>query len=70
MQIMLPKIVGAPSSEVVEIISDTEIRVKKEFGGERGTAKIRAALEELEVRPGWSGALASAHSRVTECAGG
>ncbi|KAL1692296.1 hypothetical protein GGG16DRAFT_90169 [Schizophyllum commune] len=48
MQIMLPKTVGAPSSEVVEIFSDTEIRVKKEFGGERGTAKIRAALEELE----------------------
>ena len=36
----------------------------------RNQERLDAALEELEVRPGWSGALASAHSRVTECAGG
>ncbi|TRM57587.1 glycerol-3-phosphate O-acyltransferase [Schizophyllum amplum] len=50
MQIMLPKSVGAPSVEIVEIISDTELRVKKEFGGEKGTARIRQALAELDAQ--------------------
>lgn len=32
MQIMLPKSAGSASAEVVEVISDTELRIKKEFG--------------------------------------
>ncbi|KIY50875.1 glycerol-3-phosphate O-acyltransferase [Fistulina hepatica ATCC 64428] len=41
MQIMLAKSVGSPVAEVVEVISDTKLRVKKEFGGDKGTARIR-----------------------------
>ncbi|KAH8827842.1 glycerol-3-phosphate O-acyltransferase [Flagelloscypha sp. PMI_526] len=33
MQILLPKTAGSLSAEVVEVISDTELRIKKEFGG-------------------------------------
>ncbi|KAF8163273.1 glycerol-3-phosphate O-acyltransferase [Crassisporium funariophilum] len=49
MQIMLPKSVNSALAEVSEVISDTEIRVKKEFGGEsgKGTARIREKLSEL-----------------------
>lgn len=52
MQILLPKSVGSTAAEVTEVISDTQLRVKKEFGGEttgKGTAKIRAKLEELRA---------------------
>ena len=50
MQIMLPKSVNSASAEVVEVISDSEMRVKKEFGGDKGkgTARIREKLQELE----------------------
>lgn len=49
-QIMLPKNLGSPLAEVIEIISDTEVRVKKEFGGEggKGTSRIRERLAELK----------------------
>jgi glycerol-3-phosphate O-acyltransferase / dihydroxyacetone phosphate acyltransferase len=50
-QVMLGKSFGSAAAEIVEIISDTEARLKKEFGGEsgRGTNKILDALEERKV---------------------
>ncbi|KAG8968616.1 hypothetical protein FRC03_006737 [Tulasnella sp. 419] len=47
-QVMLSKAVGNTLAEVIEVISDTEARVKKEFGGESGktTAKIREVLQQ------------------------
>ena len=50
MQILLPKSVNSAVAEVSEIISDTEIRVKKEFGGEsgKGTVRIREKIAELK----------------------
>lgn len=49
MQIMFPKSVNSAAAEVVEVISDTQLRVKKEFGGDKGkgTARIREKLQEL-----------------------
>ncbi|EAU88568.2 glycerol-3-phosphate O-acyltransferase [Coprinopsis cinerea okayama7 len=49
MQIMLPKSVNSALAEVSEVISDTELRIKREFGGEsgKGTARIREKVEEL-----------------------
>ena len=51
MQIMLPKSVNWALAEVAEVISDTELRIKKEFGGEsgKGTARVREKLKELEA---------------------
>ncbi|KAI0695901.1 glycerol-3-phosphate O-acyltransferase [Cytidiella melzeri] len=51
MQIMLPKSVGSVAAEVVEVISDTQLRVKKEFGGDngKGTARIREKQKETEA---------------------
>lgn len=51
MQIMLPKSVNSATAEVVEVISDTELRIKKEFGGEtgKGTARIREKLAEAKA---------------------
>ncbi|KAI0341694.1 glycerol-3-phosphate O-acyltransferase [Trametopsis cervina] len=52
MQILLPKSVGSTVAEITEVISDTQLRIKKEFGGEttgKGTARIRARLEELKA---------------------
>ncbi|KAJ7582744.1 glycerol-3-phosphate O-acyltransferase [Mycena floridula] len=51
MQIMLPKsVTDSPIAEVTEVISDTELRIKREFGGEsgKGTAKIRDKVAELK----------------------
>ncbi|KAH9484305.1 putative acyltransferase [Psilocybe cubensis] len=50
MQILLPKSVNSAIAEVSEVISDTQLRVKKEFGGEsgKGTARIREKLAELQ----------------------
>lgn len=50
MQIMLPKDISSAVAEVSEVISDTELRIKKEFGGESGkrTAQIREKLAELK----------------------
>lgn len=51
MQIMLPKSINSAIAEVVEVISDTEVKIKKEFGGEsgKGTTRIREKLKELEA---------------------
>ncbi|KAG1731911.1 glycerol-3-phosphate O-acyltransferase [Suillus lakei] len=48
MQIMLPKSINSAVAEVVEVISDTELRVKKEFGGDsgKGTIRIREKVNE------------------------
>lgn len=48
MQIMLLKSLNSAVAEVVEVLSDTELRIKKEFGGEsgKGTVRIRAAVQE------------------------
>lgn len=51
MQILLPKSVNSAIAEVVEVISDTQLRIKKEFGGGdsgKGTARIRDKLQELK----------------------
>lgn len=47
-QIMLSKSLGSAIGEIVEVISDTELRIKKEFGGESGkaTSRIRQKLQE------------------------
>ena len=49
-QVMLPKSLNSAVAEVVEVISDTELRIKKEFGGEngKGTARFREAVKESE----------------------
>jgi glycerol-3-phosphate O-acyltransferase/dihydroxyacetone phosphate acyltransferase len=49
MQIMLPKYLSSAAAEVSEIISDTQLRIKREFGGESGklTTRIREKLKEL-----------------------
>lgn len=48
---MLPKSVGSPAAEVVEVVSDTKLRIKKEFGGDsgKGTTQIRDKLSELKA---------------------
>ncbi|KAL4248145.1 Glycerol-3-phosphate O-acyltransferase [Abortiporus biennis] len=50
-QIMLPKSVNSPVAEVVEVISDTEVRIKREFGGEsgKGTARVREKVKEVKA---------------------
>ncbi|GJE95109.1 glycerol-3-phosphate O-acyltransferase [Phanerochaete sordida] len=49
MQILLPKSVRAPSAEVVEVISDDKLRVKKPFANDNGpsTENILAKLKDL-----------------------
>ena len=49
---MLPKSVNSPLAEVVEVISDTQLRVKKEFGGEsgKGTARIQEKFKEMAAQ--------------------
>ena len=49
-QIMLPKNLNFAVAEVVEVISETELRIKKEFGGEngKGTTRFREAVKESE----------------------
>jgi glycerol-3-phosphate O-acyltransferase/dihydroxyacetone phosphate acyltransferase len=46
-KITLPKSVGGVSAEVVEVISDTEVKVKREFASDsgKGTSKIRLKIE-------------------------
>ncbi|KIP09126.1 hypothetical protein PHLGIDRAFT_116689 [Phlebiopsis gigantea 11061_1 CR5-6] len=50
-QILLPKYAGAFSAEVVNVLSDTQLRIKREFGGDsgKGTGKIREKLAELRA---------------------
>ena len=52
MQIMLPKSVGSPVAEVTQIISDTELKIKRVFGGETGkvTSRIREKTDELRTQ--------------------
>jgi glycerol-3-phosphate O-acyltransferase / dihydroxyacetone phosphate acyltransferase len=52
MQIMLPKSVGSPVAEVTQVISDTELKVKRVFGGEAGkvTSRIREKTDELRTQ--------------------
>lgn len=52
MQIMLPKCVGSPVAEVTQVISDTELKVKRVFGGETGKAtnRIREKTDELRTQ--------------------
>lgn len=47
---MLSKSLNSATAEVVEILSDTQLRIKKEFGGETGkkTARIREKLAEAK----------------------
>ena len=49
-QIMLPKNLNSATAEVVEVISDTEARIKKEFGtdGGKATAKFRELVAEAK----------------------
>ncbi|KAF8582673.1 glycerol-3-phosphate O-acyltransferase [Ramaria rubella] len=48
MQLLLPKSTGLAVGNVVEVISDNELRVKKEFGGDsgKGTLRIREQVEK------------------------
>lgn len=50
-QIMLPKSVGSIVAEVIEVLSDEKLRIKKEFGGEsgKGTSRVREKLLEEEA---------------------
>ena len=50
-QIMLPKSLGSMLAEVTEVVSDTEVRIKREFGGEsgKGTVRVREAIEEAKA---------------------
>lgn len=53
MQIVLSKSVSSAMAEVVEVISDTELRIKKEFGGGetgKGTARIREKWAEVKAQ--------------------
>ena len=54
-QIMLSKTLNFVSAEVLEVISDTEARLKREFGkeGGKGTSKILERLKEIPT-PGLS----------------
>ncbi|KAJ6606886.1 glycerol-3-phosphate O-acyltransferase [Mycena sp. CBHHK59/15] len=56
MQIMLPKALDSAAAEVSEIISDTELKIKKEFSVESGkrTEQFRAAVEVAQ-KEGQSG---------------
>ncbi|KAJ7063279.1 glycerol-3-phosphate O-acyltransferase [Mycena amicta] len=49
MQILLPKSMNSLAAEVVDVVSDTELRIKKELGGPKGTLKIRDRVAELQA---------------------
>ncbi|OSD01601.1 glycerol-3-phosphate O-acyltransferase [Trametes coccinea BRFM310] len=46
MQVMLPRSVGSGVAEVVEVISDTELRIRKELPG---TPKLRERIKEMKA---------------------
>ena len=46
MQIMLPRSVGSSAAEVVEILSDTQLKIRKELSG---PAKIREKIKEAQA---------------------
>ena len=56
MQIMLPKSLGSSLAEVSEILSDTSLRIRKEFGGDNSkhTSKLREKVKENQAtgKPG------------------
>lgn len=41
MQVVLPKSVGSIAAEVMEVISDTEVKLKREFADDGGSATVR-----------------------------
>ncbi|KAF8326345.1 glycerol-3-phosphate O-acyltransferase [Cantharellus anzutake] len=47
-KIALPKSTGSVMGEVVEVISDTEVKIKREFSGDNGkaTSKVREQIED------------------------
>lgn len=51
MQIMLPKSLNSAIAEIAEVLSDTELKIKREFGGEsgKGTARVREKISELQA---------------------
>jgi glycerol-3-phosphate O-acyltransferase/dihydroxyacetone phosphate acyltransferase len=50
MQIMLPKSLDSVAAEVAEVISDTELKIKREFGGENGTCTSNVRDEVAKTR--------------------
>lgn len=54
MQIMLPKSVSSATTEVVEVISDTEVRVKKPFGGDNAqtATTVQEKLDGIRANGG------------------
>ncbi|EGO18598.1 hypothetical protein SERLADRAFT_443932 [Serpula lacrymans var. lacrymans S7.9] len=49
-QIMLPKSINSPLAEVLEVISDTELRIKREFGGDAGKSTTRFREKVIEYQ--------------------
>jgi len=51
MRIMLPRSIGTPVAEIAQIISDTELKIKREFSGEteKVTGRIREKTDELRT---------------------
>jgi len=51
MQVLLPKAINSAVAEVLEVISDTELRIKREFGGEtgKGTSRFRERVAECQA---------------------
>ena len=60
-QIMLPKATGHATAEVVEVISDTELRIKKEFKDQRA---IDALNGKIPTDPRSKGAKKSAEKEI------
>ena len=50
MQIMLSQSLNSLVAEVSEVLSDTQLKIKREFGGEsgKGTTRIREKVSELQ----------------------
>ncbi|KAJ7343517.1 glycerol-3-phosphate O-acyltransferase, partial [Mycena albidolilacea] len=48
MQIMLSKSMNSFVAEIAEVISDTELKIQKEFAGGKGTIRIREKVAELQ----------------------
>lgn len=50
MQIMLPKELGSAVAEVIEVLSDTQLRIKREFGGDKVTTKLAEQVEGVTYK--------------------
>jgi len=52
MQIMLPKSLNSLVAEVYEVLSDTQLKIKREFGGEsgKGSTRVREKVSELQQK--------------------